>query len=388
MQEYNWRKEREKYRPEFMKQPEPAKPEASAPQTPPPPPAVKQSHTGYIIFALFAVVAVIVIGLVVIGGKSNNEPKTDITEKSRDVAAMLAQTAEQNKSAVGLVVLTAELQNGKKYPLPIGTAWAFAPDRFATNAHVANGLKEGCKNIVSSLVMSLLEKRAEEAGFKDDMEAYLEKLSEEETEKIAEQCSNEVKKMIRGFYASIRVNGEHHKSYLVSQVQIHRDYGVEGSSFDPDVAVLTIDGTQDVSFKIADSDTLGALKSGEPIAFLGFPMENMFNDNVNLDNPVASMQSGIVVAVTDFDMKDAGPSGNYLIRHNLPSTGGASGSPIFNRNGEVVALLYAGNMIGQIQNGQVVRAPSAAQINFAVRSDLLKGMGTPVEIQQFLKVMK
>jgi len=369
MQEYNWRKEREKYRPDFMKQPEPAKTAAPAM----PPPIIKQSHVGRVV-AIFIVIAVVIAVLAFIG----------IKHKSGNPASMLAQSAEQNKNAVGLVVLTAELQNGNKVPVPIGTAWAFAPDKFATNAHVANGLKEGCEGVMMSLVGSLLEKRAEEAGFKDDIEAYLKKLGEAEAKKIVEQCAKEAQKLIRGFHASILINGAYHKSFPVSQVQIHRDFGAVNSSFDPDVAILTIEGTHDVFFKLADVDTLGALKSGEPIAFLGFPMENMHNENVNLDNPVASMQSGIVVAVSDFDMKDAGPSGNYLIRHNLPATGGASGSPIFNQKGEVVALLFAMNTIGQVQNGQVERAPSAALINFAVRADLLKDMGNPIEIQSFL----
>lgn len=377
MQEYNWKKEREKYRPDFMKQPEPVKPAVSTSTPPPPPPVVKQSHTGRVIAILVLIVGLIagvtIVGLHVAKGKSG------------DPSTLLAQSAEQNKSAVGLVVLTAELQNGNKIPVPIGTAWAFAPDKFATNAHVANGLKEGCDSVKMAVVGSLLENRAEEAGFKDDVEAYLNKLGEAEAKKVGEQCLKEADKLIRSFHASVLINGAYHKSYPISYVQIHRDYGAVNSSFDPDVAVLTIDGKHDVLFKLADADALGALKSGEPIAFLGFPMENMHNDNVNIDNPVASMQSGIVVAVSDFDMKDAGPSGNYLIRHNLPATGGASGSPIFNQNGEVVALLYAINVIGQVQNGQVERAPSAAQINFAVRSDLLNGMGNPVEIQHFLE---
>ena len=371
MQEYNWRKEREKYRPDFMKQPESAKPVDS---TPPPP--VKRSNNGWMILAL--PVLVVVLALVFFGINA-------VKNKSGDPASLLSKAAEQYKNAVGLVVITAELENGNKVPLPLATAWAFAPDKFATNAHVANGLKDACEGAKISLAESLLEKHANEAGYKEDIEAYLAHLGETQGKKIAEQCMKEADKLIRGFSVSILINGEYHKSYPVSHVQVHRDYGVATSSFDPDVAVLIIDGKHDVAFKLADDDTLGTLKSGEPIAFLGFPMENMHNNNVNVDNPVASMQSGIIVAVSDFEMKDTGPSGNYLIRHNLPSTGGASGSPIFIRNGEVVALLYAGNVIGQVQqNGQVERAPSAAQINFAVRSDLLNDMGAPVEIQRFL----
>ena len=53
---------------------------------------------------------------------------------------------------------------------------------------------------------------------------------------------------------------------------------------------------------------------------------------------------------------------------------------------EVVAALYGGNIIGQVaNNGQIVRAPSAVQINFGVRVDLLSGMGKAVPVKEFLK---
>lgn len=148
------------------------------------------------------------------------------------------------------------------------------------------------------------------------------------------------------------------------------------------MAVLTIQEKHNSFFKIAKDEKIKSLKAGDPIAFLGFPMENLMDGNVNVTNPVASMQTGNIVAVSDFDLKDAGKDGNLLIRHNLPAAGGASGSPIFNRNGEVVALLYGINIIRQ-KNGE--RAPSPAQINLAVRADLIEGMGKKLPVAQLLK---
>ena len=380
MQEYNWRKEREKYRPNFMKQPE-----QQPGQQPPPPPPIAKSNSGVI--AVVIVVVIVVIAIVVFasrgGDKSSAAVKASPEVRSGDPATMLAQAAELYKSAVGLVVATVELKNGNKVPLPIGTAWAFAPDKFATNAHVANGLADTRKGAQKSIAASMLEKQAKQNGFKD-IDGYLNSLGESRAKALVEKCMNEAAGMIRHVDAAILINGAHRKGFPIEAVQIHRDCGVAGSKFHPDVAVLTIDGQNDVFFKMADDSTLAGLKSGEPIAFLGFPMENLDNDNVNIDNPVASMQSGIVVAVSDFELKDAGASGNYLIRHNLPATGGASGSPIFNRDGEVVALLFAGNIIGQVTESGVERAPSAVQINFAVRSDLLRGMGNPIGIGDFM----
>ena len=407
MSDYDWRKEREKYRPDFMKQQEPeqepeqileqeTKPEKelepeqtieseqNEPGTTSSPlhsSTAKRSYVGLIVAVLIAIVTIMFVLAITI--RKNGSKAAGI--QIGDTTTMLANAAEQNKRAVGLIVLTAELQSGKKIPLPIATTWAFAPDKFATNAHVATGLKNAYSDLKTSLKETLLKKLANEAGFNNNTETYLRSIGETQGKRITEQCQKEAEELIRGLSVSIFVNGTHHENYPVSHVQLHRDFGVANGSFYPDVAVLTIDGKHDTVFKTADDETLGALKSGDPIAFLGFPMENVHNDNVNLDNPVASMQSGIIVAVSDFDLKDSGPSRNYLIRHNLPSAGGASGSPIFNPNGEVVALLFAGNTIGQVQKGQVERTPSAVQINYAVRVDLLKDLAEPVEIQKLLK---
>ena len=71
----------------------------------------------------------------------------------------------------------------------------------------------------------------------------------------------------------------------------------------------------------------------------------------------------------------------HLIRHNLPATGGASGSPIFAPNGEVVGILFAGNILldsyckekqkAAKKDPGICRMPNAAMINFAERADLL-----------------
>lgn len=375
MGEYNWRKEREKYRPDFRKTPKEEQPVQTPVQTV----VVQKPRSRFVAWLIAGLLIVLLLfGILAV-------IKTIGIGQNADASSMLAQAAEKNKKAVGLVVLIAVHQNGNKLPVPIGTAWAFEKNRFATNAHVARGLISTIFDVKKHLASGMLEEIAAKNGCKT-FEELLKKIGQEKAEQLAKECFENVEKMIRGFEVSIQINGAHRLGYPVSYVQIHRDFGLANTKFDPDVAVFTIQGEHDCFFPLAGPETLHSLKSGEPVAFLGFPMEKLDQGNVNIDNPVASMQSGIVVAVSDFEMKDAGRDDNLLIRHNLPSTGGASGSPIFNREGEVVALLYAGNVIGQVmKDGEIDRVPSAAQINFAVRADLLKGMGEPVEIQTFLK---
>jgi S1-C subfamily serine protease len=108
-------------------------------------------------------------------------------------------------------------------------------------------------------------------------------------------------------------------------------------------------------------------------------MEGLSGGGTDFRNPVATMQSGIVTSLTDWWVGGGSFEKTKLVQHNLGATGGASGSPIFNADGKVVGILSAGNIIGQVQidgNGdtQVIRAPSAAMINFAQRVDLLNDL--------------
>lgn len=369
MKEYNWRQEREKYRTDFRKETKQVN------ENIPSEPVKKAISINWLVAVGVVLLAAVIVGSV-------------FMLRSKDSSTQLAEAAEKHKTAVGLVALTVELQNGKKLTIPVGTAWAFSENRFATNGHVALGLKESLQQLVNNGAMELLEAMAKKQGCKSVKE-LLEKLGPQ-SNAVLEDAKKAVLTMIKNVRADIIINGTQRKSYSVTYVQIHKDYGAVGTKFDPDIAVLTIDGQHDNYFSLANKNTLYALKSGTPIAFLGFPMENLNKGNVNVDNPVASMQSGIVVAVSDFEMKDAGKNGNFLLRHNLPATGGASGSPIFNPKGEVVALLYAINVVGQVKTGKtgvvVTRAPSGVQINFGVRADLLEGIGKAVPVKEFLNL--
>lgn len=381
MKEYNWREEREKFRPDFQKKAvEPA-------FQPPEDNSQGDARKIVAVIAGLAVIALIVVGCVFFLNKKSAEKSIPAEQESQkatetqDTATMLAEAAEKNKNAVGLVTVTIEMRSGIKHVETIGTAWAFDEQKFATNAHVTNGIGETVRNIKKYLAVLILTDYAKKQNI-SSLDALVQKVGKEAFEKLCEEAMALVQQEIKEVSASIVINGTHGKNYTISHYQIHKNYGISGTKFNPDVAVLTIQEKHNSFFKIAKGEKIKSLKAGDPIAFLGFPMENLMDGNVNVTNPVASMQTGNIVAVSDFDLKDAGKDGNLLIRHNLPAAGGASGSPIFNRNGEVVALLYGINIIRQ-KNGE--RAPSPAQINLAVRADLIEGMGKKLPVAQLLK---
>jgi hypothetical protein len=148
-----------------------------------------------------------------------------------------------------------------------------------------------------------------------------------------------------------------------------------------DVGVLEVAGKVKNYFPIAKENALRAVDSGTRVAFLGFPSGGLALNNFNLNSPIATMQSGIITAVSDYELGDSGYAGNILFRHNLASTTGASGSPVFDTQGAVVGILNAGSTITQVKRTRnratgkeeltFEAAPSGVLINYAQRVDLL-----------------
>lgn len=366
------------------------------------------------------------------------------------------QVADKMKNAVGMPVIQIE-HNGKLLQtLTCGTAWAFSPTEFATNAHVANGLWQNiAKYIVSSATQLLLYQqncKSENELYKKFGSAQLKQTIEKEKPEAIKQILEEnkvaaladlkkqkgndkvemmildrckqiilkktgfssIEKLVltRGkmeaaqlhhklilalqkeltFKVSIRLNQTALQAYNITHVQIHPDFQ---STTSPDVAVFTVDKPIKTYFRIASKEKLYNLKSGREICMLGFPSEDLLKDNVNHNTPIATFQQGNIVAVSDFDLKMTVPENQFWIRHNLPVAGGASGSPIFDIDGDVIALVNSGNMffvrgVGSTNNlatspNEITRIGNAAQINNAIRADLLYGVGEKIPINKWLE---
>lgn len=254
------------------------------------------------------------------------------TGTGSDTDSQLAVVGNKYRHAVGLVAAAVTTPDGTEQLKPLATAWSVKPGVAATNAHVALGLVQLAREGIDSRII---------------------------------------------------VNGRPDLKLRILSVCIHPNFSpdpansdIQGIPFACDVAVLRHDGEFPNHFPIADAGELESINSGYRVAYLGFPMENLIGGNVNPDSPVATMQSGIVTAVTDFSQSDAGAVRNRLIKHNLGITGGASGSPLFNVHGEVVGIINGMNILARIMpddKGEpvLVRAPSAAMVNFAQRVDLL-----------------
>lgn len=221
------------------------------------------------------------------------------------------------------------------------TAWIVAMPNgskaFATNAHVGGMLAEARKAGYRLVV------RAPDAAHRE----Y------EITDAIIHPAYS-------AFNAMLADADKQASSGLLRQVELSPAY---------DVAILipnSQDGLPD-PLPLARDNVLATLHAGEPIAFVGYPAENLVSFDAAAPTPTS--QVGIITSVRNFFLTaDGGPA--QLIEHSLPSAGGASGSPIFDAHGQVIALLSGGNNIAS-KDGRI---PNAALVNFAQRVDLLRDL--------------
>jgi V8-like Glu-specific endopeptidase len=264
-------------------------------------------------------------------------PATPDRRAGGNADAMLADVADTYKFAVGAVVVVIP----KVGAVAFGTAWAFESNLFATNAHVVKAMED-------------IAQKAPDAPF------YI---------AINQRPDKRLK--ITGF--------KRHPQYEKREIRFDGKEAIH-SSFD--IGVIRTSEAAPTHFNVATRGQLQSLRSGARVAFLGFPTESLEGGNLDTQMPIATMQSGIVTSLSDSFLGDSGFENNRLVRHNLPATGGASGSPIFTPDGVVVAILWGGNLqnsVVQKEEGKlaVERDPSAALVNFAARIDGLAGVPRP-----------
>jgi S1-C subfamily serine protease len=111
---------------------------------------------------------------------------------------------------------------------------------------------------------------------------------------------------------------------------------------------------------MADQSELAQIAPGVPVFLYGFP--GRLN---KAEAPEATFIKGDIGRVTGFDQKLGDFGRNTLLQHSAYSTGGTSGSPMFNSSGHVIGI----NAGGYVENGQ-----SLAGYNFGMRIDLVHSL--------------
>lgn len=141
-----------------------------------------------------------------------------------------------------------------------------------------------------------------------------------------------------------------------------------------DVALMFVENPAEIGtpLKLAPPESYNALTAGQEAYLIGHPAEG--TPGTDWMRPEPNSQAGIITGLTTFFLTRGGDAENQLVQHSLAGSGGASGSPIFNANGEVVALHSAGSFKFLEVAGQEepIRVDGGARIQYAQRVDMLR----------------
>ncbi|MCC7346773.1 MAG: trypsin-like peptidase domain-containing protein [Variibacter sp.] len=224
-----------------------------------------------------------------------------------------------------------------------GTAFPIGPDLFATNAHVADlskTLGPGDKLLVRGPGVGGKTYEVIETKNHPGYDAFNKFLAEDPLFVVAARdCPTCFPSMLKG-------------------------------SLSYDVALMKVAPGSNVSpvLEIAGQEELNALRPGQPLGIAGYPLENIQGREVQVLGATPNFRTGSISAMTDMFNLPGEPEERRLIHHNIPVTGGNSGSAVVGASGKLVALINSINPIATAGGG---RMPNAAIINYAQRADLL-----------------
>ncbi|MYH19811.1 MAG: hypothetical protein F4014_03680 [Gemmatimonadetes bacterium] len=156
-------------------------------------------------------------------------------------------------------------------------------------------------------------------------------------------------------------------TYWLQNFWVHPGY--DGTAGSPDAALLIIDAElTDLPFFLP-RDQVQGLQVGQPIGTIGFP-EELTGETVNV--PIATFRDGTISALRPFDDEVPMPGNSRVIQHNLDLPGRTSGSLIFDHQGYIVGMNFAGifRVVYDQRTGEPMRIPSENP-GLAIRVDEL-----------------
>jgi len=147
-----------------------------------------------------------------------------------------------------------------------------------------------------------------------------------------------------------------------------------------DVAVLEVHaddvGMLAPGLPIASRAEMADLKPGDELALLGYPMEGQAGSGINMGAPFPQLRPGTVARTTNYFVGADDVADRRLVGLNLMSAGGASGSPVFARDGKVVAVNSAGDYLQVSLKGLRVSSGGAYGQRADTLLDLIEGRAT------------
>ena len=242
------------------------------------------------------------------------------SEESRpQVKSSWSEVIDAIEPALYWIGYTAKPTEGQRYLVTfVGTGFAVSEFYIATNYHVASYVDGQFKSFLDGLEPVMIAIRAGTQVFGS------------ETYYMGEVTADRV---LLGIW----------------------DLRYDGTTSSPDIALFSAQRWSDESFatdlefvQLAPLGALMDLQVGEEIGIYGFPGVLEINEDPFTLTPTPTLKTGIISALRSYDASD--PLTNeqrialvgQVVQHDLDTSPGNSGSPIFNKRGEVVAIHNAG----------------------------------------------
>jgi hypothetical protein len=270
----------------------------------------------------------------------------DITDAKAKASALAENEIPKDatKALQAAVYLVAKKEGGGE--TPEATAWAFASDKLATNAHVTEAIK----------------------GHEKEFELIAPNGDRIDIKSVTSHPAYLIFSNYKGTQGKLRWG-------KFKPLDLINEYDVGIIDIDPETP-LPVDSVtgKPVTLELAPVDHVKALEPGAAVASVGFPTENVAASTVAVEAP-GTLHFGNISSLTDVFMCRADQDHRLLIQHSVPVTGGASGSPLIDSSGKVIGIVNGGNATvfkdeKQSANDKL-RIPSAVLINFALRIDSL-----------------
>ena len=155
------------------------------------------------------------------------------------------------------------------------------------------------------------------------------------------------------------------ETYSLNTYYIHPDY--DGTVGSPDVGVLVVDAQFALRPSFLPRNRANGLRVGQPIGTIGFPGEI---NNPYSAVPIATFKDGTVSALRSFSDGVITPENSRVIQHNLDTSGGTSGSFIFDHEGFIIGINHATfeSLVYDRLTGQPQRVP-VSSLGFGIRVD-------------------
>ena len=170
-------------------------------------------------------------------------------------------------------------------------------------------------------------------------------------------------------------NGGRGEHLAISQMWRHPGYQPEGRHPSADVGIVQIEGAVPVQVSLAGIGQVQHVRVGDEIYVYGFP-----GDLVDVSSPVATITNGVVGRMVAFDGSGAEFADAQLIQHSAFTSPGTSGSPIFDRDGAVIAVNAGTFRTAQQQQVVGPLGPQSQTVltesgyKYGVRVDLLSSL--------------